>query len=197
MKESFFADYKKFVILPADEKNEKKYEYNPQNYAAHYILTMSIFDSRISSWRDAAKYEINIEKSVHFVLDDFNKRQYPLYHLQLLELDRMKNYFILALSFKTKIHPNSEQKEISNIVNKLLTNPFYVGQGWYNLIGEKGRLERKLFCHSYKEYIVEPSKDMDEWNVIPKKIRNWRKNKHLNGDPAKDLFFDKKIVTFN
>lgn len=155
MKENFFADYKKFIVIPENEKKVGKEEYDPKNYAAYYILTLSIFNPKITTWKEANKYEIDIENSIKTVLEDFNQKQYGTYHLQLLELDKFTNYFILALSIKTKFTLGEEEKRISEIVDKMLTNPFYVGHNWFNLIGEKGRLERKLFCCSYKEYRYE------------------------------------------
>lgn len=154
MIDNFFSDYKKFIVLPEDKKGVDNEVFNPKNYAAYYILTLSIFDSRLSTWRDASKYEIDVEKSIKTVLKDFNQMQREKYHLQLLELDKFKNYFILALSSKTKFKTGEENVSISYIIDKMLTNPFYVGQSWFNLIGEKGRVERKLFCCSFKEYVV-------------------------------------------
>lgn len=153
MSENFFADYKKFIVEP-ENSNLIKEVYDPKNYAAYYILTLSIFNSRLTSWREASKYEIDVEKSIKTVLADFNKKQHGIYHLQLLELDKFKNFFVLALSSKTKFAPDEENTRISFIIDKLLTNPFYVSQNWFNMIGEKGRIERKLFCWSYREYIV-------------------------------------------
>ncbi|MGG3471438.1 hypothetical protein ABES02_28715 [Neobacillus pocheonensis] len=152
MIENFFADYKKFIVEPEDEKRVVNEVFDPKNYEAYYILTLSIFNSRLSTWKDASKFEIDVENSIKTVLLDFNQKQREKYHLQLLELDKFKNYFILALSSKTKFNPEEENDRISLIVNKILTNPFYVGQNWFNLIGEKGRVERKLFCYSFKEY---------------------------------------------
>jgi hypothetical protein len=154
MSENFFADYKKFIVVPEDENRVGKEVYDPKNYSAYYILTLSIFNSRISTWRDASKFEIDVEKSIKTVLLDFNQKQRGIYHLQLLELDRFKNYFILALSSKTKFEQEEENERISFIIDKMLTNPFYVAQNWFNLIGEKGRIERKLFCWSFKEYEI-------------------------------------------
>src|SRR5436305_7872698 len=149
MSENFFADYKKFIVVPEDENRVGKEVYDPKNYSAYYILTLSIFNSRISTWRDASKFEIDVEKSIKTVLLDFNQKQRGIYHLQLLELDRFKNYFILALSSKTKFEQEEENERISFIIDKMLTNPFYVAQNWFNLIGEKGRVERKLFYWSF------------------------------------------------
>ena len=155
MSENFFADYKKFIVVPEDENRVGKEVYDPKNYSSYYILTLSIFNSRISTWRDASKFEIDVEKSIKTVLLDFNQKQRGIYHLQLLELDRFKNYFILALSSKTKFEQEEENERISFIIDKMLTNPFYVAQNWFNLIGERGRVERKLFYWSFKEYKVE------------------------------------------
>jgi hypothetical protein len=168
MSENFFADYKKFVVEPENLNLANRNVYDPQNYAAYYILTLSIFNSRVSSWREASKYEIDVEKSIKTVLADFNKKQQGTYHLQLLELDKFKNYFILALSTKTKFQLEEENDRISFIIDKMLTNPFYVSQNWFNMIGEKGRVERKLFCWSFREYIV----PKDETEVIEGKYEN-------------------------
>jgi hypothetical protein len=154
MSEKFFDDYKKFIVVPEEVTRAKMEVYDPKNYAAYYILTLSIFNSRITTWRDASKYEIDVEKSIKTVLAEFNKKQQGTYHLHLLELDKFKNYFILALSVKTKCKPEETNERISYIVDKILTNPFYVGQNWFNIIGEKGRVERKLFCCSFKEYAI-------------------------------------------
>ncbi|PFP25951.1 hypothetical protein COJ96_19570 [Bacillus sp. AFS073361] len=154
MIENFFADYKKYIVVPEDEKAGNEV-FDPQNFETYYILTLSIFDSRISSWKDASKFEIDVEKSIKIVLSDFNQRQHKQYHLQLLEFDRYKNYFILAFSSKTKFNPGEEKDRITYVIDNLLTNPFYVGQAWFNLIGEKGKVARKLFCCSFKEYVVE------------------------------------------
>jgi hypothetical protein len=168
MSENFFADYKKFIVEPENINLTNNDVYDPKNYAAYYILTLSIFNSRITTWRDAGKYEIDVEKSIKTIIADFNKKQHGIYHLQLLELDKFKNYFILALSTKTKFEPDQESDGISFIIDKMLTNPFYVSQNWFNMIGEKGRVERKLFCWSYREYMVTNKDD----NVIAEKCEN-------------------------
>ncbi|WP_066253869.1 hypothetical protein [Neobacillus drentensis] len=154
MIENFFADYKNYIVVPEDDKHVDEV-YDPKNYAAYYILTLSIFDSRLTTWKDASKFEIDVEKSIKTVFRDFNQKQREKYHLQLLEFDRFKNYFIVALSAKTKFNPGEENERISYVIDRILTNPFYVGQGWFNFIGEKGKVARKLFCCSYKEYVVE------------------------------------------
>ncbi|GHI01106.1 hypothetical protein [Neobacillus kokaensis] len=155
MTENFFADYKKFIVVPEEEKRVGTEVFAPENYSAHYILTLSIFDTRLSTWNDAGKFEIDIEKSIKTVLEEFNQKQHKKYHLQLLELDKFTNYFILALSCKTKFEQGKETDSISHILDTMLMNPFYVGQKWFNLIGEKGKVERKLFCYSFKEYKLE------------------------------------------
>jgi hypothetical protein len=152
MNGNFFADYKDFIIYPLEEQKEKKF--NPQDYATHYILTLSLYDSRISNWEEAIKYEIEIEKSIEKVLEEFNHTQKGVYHLQLLELEEDKTYFVLSLSCKTKIESQKANDSISYIINNIITNPFYVGESWFLLIGDKGRIIRKLFCFSFKEYAV-------------------------------------------
>ncbi|WP_026576196.1 hypothetical protein [Bacillus sp. UNC438CL73TsuS30] len=155
MNDNFFADYKNFIVVPEEVKQAGKEGFEPKSYAAHYIVTLSIYDSRLSALRDASKYEIDVEKSIKAVLKDFNQMQSKRYHLQLLELDKFKNYFILALSTKIKFEPEEENEQVSFIIDKMLMNSFYVGQSWFNLIGEKGKVERKLFCWSFKEYKME------------------------------------------
>ncbi|PLT33424.1 hypothetical protein [Bacillus sp. V5-8f] len=147
---NFFADYKKFIVLPEEEVSKE--EYNPKDYASYYILTISLYDSLISSWREATKHEIDIEKSIETVLEEFNQRQKKAYHLQLLELGDTKPYFILALSCKSKFEDGETDARIFYFIDKMISNSFYVGQSWYKLIGEKGRVERKLFCYSFREY---------------------------------------------
>ncbi|MFJ5717556.1 hypothetical protein [Neobacillus sp. NPDC093127] len=154
MNETFFADYKKFIVTPVGEMTTGNEVFDPKNYSSHYILTLSIYNSRLSNWRDASKYDIDVEKSIKTVLMEFNQKQNERYHLELLELDRFKNYFVLALSSKTKFETKEENDRISYVVDRMLTNPFYVGQGWFNLIGEKGRVERKLFCCSFMKYEI-------------------------------------------
>jgi hypothetical protein len=178
MSENFFADYKKFIVEPENSNLTYKDVYDPQNYAAYYILTLSIFNSRLTSWREASKYEIDVEKSIKTVLADFNKKQQGTYHLQLLELDKFKNYFILALSTKTKFEPNEENDRISIIIDKMLTNPFYVSQNWFNMIGEKGRVERKLFSWSFREYIV----PKDDTEIMEGKYENISEITPKNGE---------------
>ena len=160
--ENFFADYKRFIVVPEDEKRVVNEVFDPKNFAAYYILTLSIFDSRLASWKDASKFGIDVEKSIKTILGDFNQKQRENYHLQLLELDPLQNYFILALSSKTKFNPGEEKDRIDYIMDRFLTNPFYVGQGWFNLIGEKGRVARKLFCWSFKEYVWEGQNQREE-----------------------------------
>jgi hypothetical protein len=169
---NFFANYKNYIVVPEDEKQVNEV-FDPKNYAGYYILTLSIFDSRLSTWKDASKFEIDIEKSIKTVLRDFNQMQREEFHLQLLELDKFKNYFILALSTKTKFNPGEENDRIGYIIDRILTNPFYVAQGWFNIIGEKGRVARKLFCCSFKEYISEDqnqSKREDKYENISELI---------------------------
>lgn len=167
--DNFFADYKKFIIEPEDEKTVGNESFDPNKYAAYYILTLSLFDSRLTTWKDARKFEIDVEKSIGIVLKDFNQNQSENYHLQLLEVDQSKNYFILALSSKIKFDRDKESERISFIVDRILTNPFYIGQNWYNLIGHKGKVARKLFNCSYREYVAEGNNNYENISeLIPK-----------------------------
>ncbi|WP_121613256.1 hypothetical protein [Mesobacillus foraminis] len=155
MSERFFADYKKFIIIPEEEHKVGKKAFDPGDYASHYILTLSIFDAVISEWRQAAKHDIDVKQSVHSVLTEFNLKHYSNFHLQLLELDMDKSYFVLALSSRNQIEAEAAQTRVSDIVEKMITNPFYIGQSWYKLTSERGRVERRLFSFSYKEYTYE------------------------------------------
>ncbi|WP_342042273.1 hypothetical protein [Bacillus sp. OTU2372] len=186
MIENFFADYKKFIVVPEDE-NRVADVYDPKNYAAFYILTLSIFDSRLSTWKDASKFEIDVEKSIKTVLKDFNHKQCEKYHLQLLELDKFKNYFILALSSKIKFNPEEEKDRIAYIIDHILTNPFYVGQGWFNLIGEKGKVARKLFCCSFKEYVLEDQNHTEKYENISELIPKNGEIKLIKSALKKDI----------
>jgi len=153
MSNHFFADYKKYIVIPKIEQRLSEKGFDPQTFACHYILTLSIFDPVISSWAQASKHDIEVDKSIEHVLEVFNHRNYGEYHLKLLELDEDKTYFVLALSAKDKIESDQAEFEVSNIIEKMLTNPFYIGQSWYKFTSEKGRVERKLFCFSFKEYV--------------------------------------------
>jgi hypothetical protein len=150
MSEGFFADYKKFIIIPEEEHKVGKKAFDPGDYASHYILTLSIFDAVISEWRQAAKHDIDVEQSIHNVLTEFNLKHYSTYHLQLLELDMEKSYFVLALSSRNPIEAEAAETRVGDIVEKMISNPFYIGQSC-----ERGRVERKLFSFSYKEYTYE------------------------------------------
>ncbi|WP_026695793.1 hypothetical protein [Peribacillus kribbensis] len=154
MTAKFFADYDKFIVVPADENHDSVKTFNPQEFATHYILTLSLFDSLLQKWSDADKYEIDIEKSIDNVLKEFNKSQRKMYYLQLLEFDKEKPYFVLALSSRIKPEDTDDQGCVSYVVEKLLSNPFYIGERWYVFIGDRGRIERRIFRYSYKEYIV-------------------------------------------
>jgi len=152
MSNRFFADYKKFIVVPEQEEKYSDKGFDPHEFASHFILTLSIFDPVISSWAESSKHEIDVEKSIEHVLEGFNERYHGVYHLKLLELEMDKTYFVLALSVKDKIEPEQAEFGISNIIEKMISNPFYIGQSWYKFTSEKGRVERKLFCFSFKEY---------------------------------------------
>ena len=152
MSEKFFANYKDFILIPIEEQTVLQKEFEPQNFGMHYILTLSLYDSLLSKWSEASKFEIEVEKSIEKVLKDFNKTQNGVYYLQLLEINSEKTYFVLSLSCKSTIKKEEEEDRISHIIENILSNPFYVGQSWFRIIGNKGRIKRKLFSFSYKQY---------------------------------------------
>ncbi|WP_409300883.1 hypothetical protein [Peribacillus sp. SCS-155] len=154
MSENFFADYNKFVVLPDEQLKSLNKEYDPLDFVSHHIITMTLYDALLQQWSEAAKFEVDVEKSISAVLKEFNFRHKHTYHLKLLELDLSKSYFVLALSSKEKLENKEADSKIKYIIEKLLTNPFYIGQSWYKFIGERGRIERKLFCFSSKEYRI-------------------------------------------
>ena len=157
MKGSFFADYKKYIVIPQEEQKVSEKAFDPQEYASHFILTLSIYEPVVCNQIEARKHEIDVEKSIERVLTNFNQKHRGAYLLQLLELEDDKPYFVLALSSEKRIEKAEAESQLTDIIEKLITNPFYIGQGWYKLISEKGRVERKLFCFSYKEYTYEDS----------------------------------------
>ncbi|MBS4208048.1 hypothetical protein [Bacillus sp. FJAT-50079] len=155
MRTNFFANYKEFIIYPKEKEKEK--EFDPKDYATHYILTLSLNDPSISNWEEANKYEIEIEKSIEQVLEAFNTSQKGIYHLLLLEIEDDQSYFVLSLSCKTKIESQEANDHVSYIMDRIVSNPFYVGQSWFRLVGDKARGERRLFNYSFKEYTVSES----------------------------------------
>ncbi|PLT30450.1 hypothetical protein [Peribacillus deserti] len=152
MNGNFFANYSSYIVIPEEQHESCKKEYDPAEYATYYILTLSLYDSLLLNWSEANKYEIEVERCIENVLEEFNTVQNDHYHLQLLELNKDKTYFVLALSCKNKIDSSDAQERIAYIIEKMLTNPFYIGQSWYKFTGDRGRIERKLFCFSFKEY---------------------------------------------
>jgi hypothetical protein len=155
---NFFDNYKEFVVIPLEDKNDHGEEFHPHDYAKHFIITLSLNDSRITCWKEAENYQIEIDKSLEKVVREFNKKAKGSYYLQILELEEDKLYFVLALSCKAK-HDNEKEcaENISYLLEKMIANPLYVGECWYQLIGEKGRVERKLFTYAYKEYQLQHS----------------------------------------
>ncbi|MDX8289436.1 hypothetical protein SLL00_06510 [Metabacillus indicus] len=153
MKGDFFSNYEKFIIVPLEEQNAKQ-EFTPSDYPSHYILTLSLYDALIENWNEAAKFEIDIKAGLEKVLEEFNRKHGDHYHLQVLELDTDKPYFVLAFSSKMKIESEEADSRIAYVLEILLSNHLYVGQNWYRLIGDKGRIKRQLFSYSFKEYYV-------------------------------------------
>ncbi|WP_299088481.1 hypothetical protein [uncultured Metabacillus sp.] len=155
MSKDFFANYKEYIMIPKQEETVKQKKFDPEDYASHFILTLSLYDSLLSSWNEAEKYEVDVNKSIEKVLKQMNQSHEGVYHFQLLEFETDKSYFVLSLSCKEKIEEKEAEACISYIIEKIISNPFYVRHSWFRLIGNKGRVKRKLFCFSFKEYIYE------------------------------------------
>jgi hypothetical protein len=155
MSETFFTNYREFVIQPPQEQKNGEEKFNPHDYDKHFIVTFSLYDSLLSCWGEANKYEIDVEKSLENVVKECNKKEKGRYYLQVLELEEDKSYFVLALSCKTKEESTEELHEtIRFLLEKRISNPLYSEEYWYRLIGEKGRIKRQPFYVSYKEYPV-------------------------------------------
>jgi len=155
MSGNFFDNYKDFIVVPVEDKKDYEEVFNPQDYAHHFIITFSLYYPLISCWKDAKKYDIDIEKSLQKVIRECNKKQKGSYYLQVLELEDDTSYFVLALSCNSRIENEEEfHKQISSLFERMLSNPLYVGESWYRLIDYTGRVERTLFTFTYKKYEV-------------------------------------------
>jgi 3-methyladenine DNA glycosylase AlkD len=153
MNADFFANYKDFMVFPDDDEYSPKEEFIPQIYQAHYIITLSLVDSLISSWVEAAKLDIDLEKSLQKVIGEWNRREKRAHNMQLLELKEDTTYLVLALSFKTRIENDEEvSKKIETMIQKEFTNSLFIGERWYTLVGEQGKKHRRLFKLLFKEY---------------------------------------------
>ncbi|MFD2370985.1 hypothetical protein ACFSO0_13740 [Brevibacillus sp. GCM10020057] len=158
MSENFFGQYKEFVVVPKESKDEGgEGAFTPQDYAAHYILTFSLYDSGIACWREAAKFHVDVEKSLHKVVADLNTKKRAVLRLELLEIDPEKTYFVLALSWR-----GGEEEEpavlarIHSFLEKDFSTDLLIGERWYQLIGDKGKFERRLFVYTLEKYVPRP-----------------------------------------
>ncbi|MED4784634.1 hypothetical protein [Brevibacillus choshinensis] len=154
MSENFFGHYKEFVVVPKEEKEEGMEEvFVPEDYASHYILTFSLYDSCISSWKEADKFHVNAENSLKKVVAQLNAKKKSLVRLELLEIDDEITYFVLALSWKEG--NNNEQNmrgRIQVFLEKDFSTDLLIGETWYQLIGAKGKFERRLFTYTMEKY---------------------------------------------
>ncbi|MDF2684509.1 MAG: hypothetical protein K0R47_5699 [Brevibacillus sp.] len=154
MSENFFGHYKEFVVVPKGEKEEGiEEEFVPEDYASHYILTFSLYDSCISSWKEADKFHVDAEHSLKKVVAELNAKKKSLVRLELLEIDDEKMYFVLALSWKER--KNSEQTvrdRVQSFLEKDFSTDLLIGETWYQLIGAKGKFERRLFTYTMEKY---------------------------------------------
>lgn len=151
----FFNNYKQFVTIPPEKKPEDEVTFRPEDYDKFFIITVSLYNPLISCWREAAnQYHIEIDTSLKRVGEEFNKKHKGSDYLQVLEVEEDNLYFVWALSCNTK-HDSQEDlnSRISYLLSKL-SNSLYVGESWYQLIGDKGRINRQLFSYTMKEYIM-------------------------------------------
>lgn len=154
MSENFFGQYKEFVVVPKEEKEEGMEEvFVPEDYACHYILTFSLYDSCISSWKDADKFHVDAINSLKKVVAELNAKKKNVVRLELLEIDDEKTYFVLALSWKEM--RNNEQNvrdRIHTFLEKDFSTDLLIRETWYQLIGAKGKFERRLFTYTMEKY---------------------------------------------
>lgn len=155
MSDNFFGHYKEFVVVPKEE-NEEGWEeaFVPEDYAMHFILTFSLYDSCISSWSEADKYHVNAENSLKKVVAELNAKRKNLLRLELLELADGKTYFVLALSWKDRKHDEQAVRDkIRTFLEKDFSTDLLIGEMWYQLIGAKGKFERRLFTYTMEKYV--------------------------------------------
>ncbi len=154
MSENFFGQYKEFVVVPKEESKEGLEEdFVPEDYAIHFILTFSLYDSCISSWTEALKYHVNVENSLKKVVAELNAKKKNLLRLEVLELVDGKTYFVLALSWKDmKQDEQAVRDKIRTFLDKDFSTDLLIGEMWYQLIGGKGKFERRLFTYTMEKY---------------------------------------------
>lgn len=155
MSENFFDKYKEFVVVPKKEQEDMTQAFDPRGYSKHFIVTFSLYDSFISCWREAKKYQIEAGKSIEKVVRDFNAKKNGSYRLQVLEFEEDNSYFVLALSCKKNMESEEAIKDtISNLLERDFSNDLLIGETWYQLIGFKGKFERRLFTVTVMKYTV-------------------------------------------
>ena len=152
MNHHFFADYKKYVVFPDEENKGRNKAFDPHDFASHFIVTLTIYQPVIECWQQAEKFSIDIKSSLEAVLAAFNGKHRGIWHLELLELDEQSLYIVLALSSKEEVPEGEAENLIFQVIERQLSNPLYIGQSWYQLTNERGRVERKLFCSSFRKY---------------------------------------------
>ncbi|KMZ40085.1 MULTISPECIES: hypothetical protein [Bacillales] len=157
MSDPFFSNYKAFVVVPADEKQMGPEPFSPNDYASHFILTFSLYDAVISSWREATKYKVQAKKGLSNVIEGFNAKRRGTARLHLLEMEEDQAYFVLALSLKIqKDNEKAVMETITNLLDKDFATDLLIGETWYQIIGAKGKFERKLFSYNVQPYDYRP-----------------------------------------
>ncbi|MED3499722.1 hypothetical protein [Brevibacillus agri] len=153
MSDRFFGNYKAFVVIPEKKQKAEPKAFDPSDYTRHFVLTFSLYDSLIANWKEAAKFKVQPRQGLARVVDDFNLKHGGDAYLQILEMEEDQSYFVLALSCKTA---SDQEQAVMNRITHLLEKDFatdlLIGETWYQLIGTKGKFERKLFSYSIQPY---------------------------------------------
>ncbi|MGN7470115.1 hypothetical protein [Brevibacillus sp. SAFN-007a] len=153
MSDRFFENYKAFVVLPEKERKAGPKAFDPSDYTRHFVLTCSLYDSLIANWKEAAKFKVEPRQGLARVIEAFNRKHGDDVYLQILEMEEDQSYFVLALSSATA---DDQEQEDTNRIVQLLEKDFacdlLIGETWYQLIGDKGKFERKLFSYSILPY---------------------------------------------
>ncbi|GEB34679.1 MULTISPECIES: hypothetical protein [Brevibacillus] len=157
MSDRFFGNYKAFVVIPAKEKGAGPKAFDPSDYSRHFILTFSLYDSLITCWKEAGKFKVQPRQGLARVIDAFNLKHDGTAYLQMLEMEDDQPYFVLALSCKSAAdHEQAAINRITQLLEKDFATDLLIGETWYQLIGAKGKFERKLFSYNIQPYAQPP-----------------------------------------
>lgn len=153
MSDRFFGNYKAFVVIPEKEQKGVPKAFDPSNYTRHFVLTFSLYDSLIANWKEASKFQVQPKQSLARVVNAFNLKHGDAVYLQVLEMEEDQSYFVLALSCKTAgDQEQADMNRINHLLEKDFATDLLIAETWYQLIGAKGKFERKLFSYSILPY---------------------------------------------